>query len=246
MNGSLTEIIRSKYRQVTEQIAQAACSVGRRPSSVCLIVVTKGHPLEKVRAAIQAGIRQLGENYAEEGAEKIISLGRPDELEWHMIGHVQSRKAALVCEYYDCVQSVDSLKLARRLDRFSGEAGRKLPIMLECNVSGEASKYGFPVWREAHRADMVSIICEILALPNLALHGLMTIAPYFEEAESARPYFRRLHVLRDYLSEKCPGANLCELSMGMSDDFQVAIQEGATMVRIGTAIMGQRQEQVDL
>jgi len=240
MNTTISDTIRLNYAEVIDQIAQAACSVGRKPSSVSLVVVTKGHPLEKAQAAIEAGVRRLGENYAEEGKDKIISLGGAEKLEWHMIGHVQSRKASIVCEYFDCVQSVDSLKLASRLDRFAGEYGRKLPVMLECNVSGEASKFGFSAFLDAQWSEMTPVVDEIMTLSNLDLIGLMTIAPFFEQAEAARPYFRRLRLLRDYLIERCPASDLRELSMGMSGDYQVAIQEGATVVRIGTAIMGQR------
>jgi pyridoxal phosphate enzyme (YggS family) len=234
------EFIRDNLDQVTSEIQQAASSVEREPSSVRLVVVTKGHPINAVQEAIAAGVRILGENYAEEAIEKKIALHDESDLEWHMIGHVQSRKASLICEYFDYLHSLDSLKLAKRLDRYASEMGRKLPVLLECNVSGEESKFGFSAWREERWAELKTEISAILALAHLQVLGLMTMAPFFDEPEPARPYFHRLHRLRDYLKEEFPKYEWKELSMGMSGDFQVAIQEGATLVRIGTAIMGPR------
>jgi pyridoxal phosphate enzyme (YggS family) len=234
------ETIRVNFIKVVEQIEKAACSVGRETSSVRLEVVTKGHPVEAVRAAVEVGARLFGENYVEEAAEKIVAFRVQTELEWHMIGHVQSRKARAVCEHFQWVESLDSLKLALRLDRFAGELGHRLPVLLECNVSGEETKFGFPAWQAERWPELREAIQAILALTNLEVRGLMTMAPYFDQPEPARPYFRRLAALRDRLVAWFPEVHWDELSMGMSGDFPVAVEEGATLLRIGTAIMGPR------
>lgn len=232
--------IRDNLECVQERIFKAAQSVGRSGDSVTLVVVTKGHSLERIRAVVEAGARRLGENYVEEALDKIASLGSGFGVEWHMIGHIQSRKANPVCMYFDYVHSLDSVKLATRLDRFAGELGKRLPVLLECNVSGEQSKFGFPVWEESLWEAFLDQAAQIGALTHLDLRGLMTMAPYFEDPELARPYFQRLRRLREALVARAPGARCSELSMGMSGDFEVAIQEGATMVRIGQAILGAR------
>lgn len=240
MGSSGQADILANYYKVLEQIDAATASVGRDPQSVKLVVVTKGHPLESVRQALAAGIRVFGENYAEEGAAKKLACMDVAGVEWHMIGHVQSRKARLVCEHFDWLHSLDSLKLAKRLDRFAAELGRKIPLLLECNVSGEESKFGWPAWDETRWDALLPEIAQVVELTNLELRGLMTMAPFFEQSEPARPYFRRLVRLQAYLSQQLPRARWDELSMGMSGDFSVAIQEGATIVRIGTAVMGHR------
>lgn len=194
-----------------------------------------------VQAAVAAGVKELGENYVEEALPKMTSFGGEAGLTWHMIGHVQSRKARPVSENFDWVHSVDSLRLAERLDRFAGELGRKLPILLECNVSGEETKFGWTAWNELEWEDLAAELSPILEMVNLEVRGLMTMAPYFKQPEKARPYFKRLRALSDFLALKFPGSTWDELSMGMSGDYQVAIQEGATMVRIGTAILGERE-----
>ena len=157
-----------------------------------------------------------------------------------MIGHVQSRKADLIAEHYHWVHSLDSLKLAQRLDRCAAELGRTIPVLLECNTSGEQSKFGWPAWQEQRWPDLLPEVSQIVALPNLQVRGLMTMAPFLPEMEEARPYFRRLCQLQAFLASQLPQVAWDELSMGMSADFMVAIQEGATIVRVGTAIMGSR------
>ena len=232
--------ILANYRHVLQQIDLAAGSAGRDPQSVKLVVVTKGHPFQSVHQALQAGIRVFGENYAEEGVAKKLSCAGIAKVEWHMIGHVQSRKARLVCQHFDWLHSLDSLKLAMRLDRFASDLGRKIPLLLECNVSGEESKFGWPAWNEDRWEELIPEIAQVAGLANLELRGLMTMAPFFDEPESARPYFRRLRRLQEFLFHRLPQARWDELSMGMSGDFTTAIQEGATIVRVGTAIMGPR------
>jgi pyridoxal phosphate enzyme (YggS family) len=232
--------IELRYHQVLERIAKAARAVGRDPDQVRLIVVTKGQPLERVEAVVKAGARRLGENYAEEGVEKMQALSAWPEVEWHMIGHVQSRKARMVAQYYAWVHSLDSYKLAQRLDRFAGELGRILPVLMEFNVSGEQTKFGFSAWQEEQWGSLLDELSPIMLLSNIRICGLMTIAPYSTEPEAARPYFRRLRRLQGVLARRFPQVEWRELSMGMSADFEVAIEEGATMVRIGEAILGPR------
>ena len=227
---------------VQARIAAATEKAGRDLAEVSLVVVTKGHPAETIQVLFDLGIRAIGESYAEEGRAKQVALSGYSGLKWHMIGHVQSRKAELIAQHFDMLHSVDSLKLARRLNRFAGEAGRVLPILLECNVSGEASKYGWPAADPAFWPALFGEVEQGLTLSNLKLQGLMTIAPIVERPEQARPYFERARRLRDELANRFPQAELSQLSMGMSDDFEPAILEGATLVRIGTAILGPRPD----
>ena len=233
-------LIADNLHKVTEAIHAAADSVGRKANEIRLVAVTKGQPVEKVHLAIEAGIKNIGENYVEESIPKIESVGKGSSVEWHMIGHVQSRKARKVCENFDWVQSVDSLRLAKRLDRFAGELDVQIPVLLECNVSGEESKFGLAAWNELEWNELAGEIAPILDLGNLQVKGLMTMPPFFVDPNHARPYFIRLRKLGDYLSSQFPNHDWHELSMGMSADFEVAIQEGATIVRIGTAILGPR------
>jgi hypothetical protein len=223
-----------------ERIGLAARAAGRDPNGVRLVVVTKGHPIEAVEEVIAAGADLLGENYVDEGIEKRRACSSSVPVQWHMIGHVQSRKARQVCQYFDWLHSLDSLKLARRLDSFAGELGRKLPVLLECNVSGETTKFGWTAWQEETWLDLLPALAEVTAMPHLSVCGLMTMAPFLEAPEQARPYFRRLRRLQEFLASRLPQGGWAELSMGMSGDFEAAIQEGATLVRIGTAIMGPR------
>ncbi len=230
----------ARYHLVLDRIAHAARRGGRRPEAVQLVVVTKGHPLEAVRQVVEAGARHLGENYLEEALPKIEALGG-EPLTWHMIGHVQSRKARPVAEHFAWVHSVDRLKLARRLSAFAAESGRSLPVLLECNVSGEESKFGWPAWDERAWPALADELAPLLELPALDVRGLMTMAPFVDDPEEVRPVFRRLRSLRDFLARRFPRLPWEHLSMGMSGDFEVAIEEGATFVRVGTAIMGPRR-----
>jgi len=232
--------IQRNLEAVKMRIAAAAKLAGRDPAQIRLVVVTKGHPAETIKALFDLGISEFGESYIEEGRAKQVALVDLSGVKWHMIGHVQSRKAQAVAENYDLVHSIDSLKLARRLDRFAGDAGRKLPVLLECNVSGEATKAGWPVSQDNDRDLLFSEVEELLQLHNLQVNGLMSIAPVMEKPELARPYFEQTRELRDALAERFPQSEWKELSMGMSDDFESAVLEGSTMVRIGTSILGPR------
>ncbi len=257
------ETIQARYEHILGRIEHCARSAGRDPSSVRLVVVTKLQPVEVIQEVIVAGARYLGENYADEAISKMRILqaqtlvANPDivpetlahptpidlsGVQWHIIGHVQSRKARLVGEYFGYFHSLDSLKLAQRLNDVCLELKRVLPVLLEMNVSGEQSKFGFPAWDETHWNDLLPEIYPIAAYPSLRINGLMTMAPFFEQPEDTRPYFQRLRRLQEFLTRQIPQADWHELSMGMSGDYEVAIQEGATWVRIGQAILGPRPE----
>jgi PLP dependent protein len=237
MNAST---IRTNYLKVLEGIERAAGLAGRDPSDVKMVVVTKTHSIETVEAVLDAGARYLGENYVEEARTKIEWIGPRTGIEWHMIGHIQSRKTRLVNDYFQYVHSLDRLKTARGLSRAAEEQGKRLPVLLECNVSGEESKFGWPAWQEAAWSELIAPVKEILGLPNLDVRGLMTMAPYSSDPDQARPFFRRLRRLAAFFKERFPELEWEELSMGMTGDFETAIQEGATWVRIGTAILGER------
>jgi len=237
--------IRARYLQTLEQIENAARKSDRDPRDVRLVVVTKTQPLEVVQAAIEAGIKILGENYPEEGVMKIQSLAEQSGVEWHMIGHVQSRKARLVADHFALLHSLDSLKLAQRLDRFAAEQNRTLPVLLEFNVGGEESKSGWDVSNESALVKMLPDIQTVLDLPNLQVRGLMTMPPLGTEPEDSRRFFRSLKLLRDRLASLYPQADWHELSMGTSTDYPVAVEEGATLVRVGTAIVGARKYKSD-
>jgi pyridoxal phosphate enzyme (YggS family) len=257
-NLDLVGQIRSRHAAVLAVIAEAAHRGGRSPEAVRLVVVTKSQPLRVVEAAIDAGVRRLGENYAEEAVSKINAIqtrtmgspvpsriGRatgemPAGVEWHMIGHIQSRKAKLVAEYFDLIHSLDSVKLAQRLDRLAAELGRELQVLLELNVGGEAAKHGWGASDQGAWPQLLEDMQAIAGLSNIKIRGLMTMPPLAENPEDARVFFRRLRDLRDFLNARTAGAEWSELSMGTSADFAVAVEEGATLVRVGEAIVGPR------
>jgi pyridoxal phosphate enzyme (YggS family) len=226
---------------VQERIAAAAQRAGRDASAITLVAVTKTQPPEIIQAAYDLGQRHFGENRVEEAQAKVGSL--PGDCTWHMIGHIQSRKAKLVPPLFQFVHSVESVKLARRLDGACAKRAERtepLPVLLECNVSGEASKYGFAAdrWAEdpVQRDALWAAVSEIVALPQLSVQGLMTMAPILDDQEQARPVFASLRHLRDELAQVFPKADWRHLSMGMTDDFEVAIEESATLIRVGRAI----------
>ncbi len=236
---SLSDSIRERYLQTLERIAAAERRAGRAPGSARLVVVTKSQPVETVRAALEAGVKILGENYPEEAVEKIAAINAAD-VEWHMIGHVQSRKADLIPTNFALLHSLDSLKLATRLDRFAAQAGRVLPVLLEFNVGEEASKFGWSASDETRWPALFPELDMVLKLAYLKVRGLMTMPPLFENPERTRPYFQKLRRLREFLAQNFPAADWSELSMGASADFEAAVEEGATLVRVGTAIVGPR------
>jgi hypothetical protein len=232
------DLLRDNLAHVQHRIATAAARGGRDVSAITLVAVSKTHPVEALLAAYELGVRHFGENRVEEAATKLPAFRQANNdptVVFHMIGHVQSRKADTVATLFDRVHSVDSVKLAQRLARFTA---KPLPILLEVNVSGEESKYGFGGGR---RDELFSAVEVIAQLPNLHLGGLMTMAPLVDDPEQARPVFQALRDLRDELEARYSPLKLPQLSMGMTDDFEVAIEEGATLVRIGRAIFGERE-----
>jgi PLP dependent protein len=243
--SDLVSSIRENYQFALEQIANAARKSGRAPEGVRLVVVTKSQPVEVVQAAIDAGVRILGENYPEEGVTKIQSLAGQSGVEWHMIGHVQSRKARLVADHFALLHSLDGLKLAQRLDRFAAEGNHVLPALLEFNVGGEESKSGWDASDESKWQGLLSDVSSILDLANLRVEGLMTMPPLGTDPEDSRQFFLRLRRLRDHLASQFPRKDWHELSMGTSADYTVAVEEGATLVRVGTAIVGARRYKSD-
>lgn len=217
--------LRRNLDVVRERVERAAARAGRRAEDVLLIGVSKTVTAERIRLGVEAGLTALGENRVQEAREKIKILGRP--VPWHLIGHLQTNKVRDALELFDLIHSLDRLELAREIDRRAGDPGRLVNAMLEVNVAAEPSKGGFP-------PDAVEPALEALAgLPHLRVRGLMAIPPMVEKAEDARPWFQALRGLAER-------HGLRELSMGMSADFEVAIEEGATMVRVGTAIFGAR------
>jgi PLP dependent protein len=241
----LVASIRENYQHTLDQIASAAHKSDRDPKEIRLVVVTKSQPVEVVRAAMEAGVRVFGENYPEEGVMKIQSLAGQTGVEWHMIGHVQSRKARIVSDHFALLHSLDSLKLARRLDRFAAERDHVLPVLLEFNVGGEESKAGWDASEPYRWAGLLPEISSLLELPNLRVHGLMTMPPLGTEPEDSRRFFLHLRALRDHLASQFPQVEWRELSMGTSADYMVAVEEGATLVRVGTAIVGVRKSKSD-
>jgi pyridoxal phosphate enzyme (YggS family) len=227
--------IQERLQVVREQLEESCRKVGRSPSEVQLVVVTKGRSEGEVREAYAAGARRFGENRAGEALSKMAALADLSPISWEMVGHVQSRKAKDVAAAFDCVHSVDRMKLARRLSEFAGVAQRKLPILLECNVSGEATKAGWDMAEERAWPERCAALLQVADLPHLEVLGLMTMAPWNSDAERARPVFRRLARLAAYLESRLPGC-WSELSMGMTDDYGVAIEEGSTIIRVGRAI----------
>jgi PLP dependent protein len=216
---------------IKSRIAGACNRAGRGPESVTLLAVTKSHPPEVVAAAAKLGLIVFGENKVQEAKAKIPLC--PGNLRWHMIGHLQSNKCRDAVELFKMIQSVDSLPLAREINKRAEQAARTMPVLLEVNVAGEASKFGY------RPEQLLAELKELNALPRIEIHGLMTVPPYVTEPEKARPHFRRLRELKAQ-AEAVLGAPLPHLSMGMSGDFEIAIEEGATMVRIGTDLFGPR------
>jgi pyridoxal phosphate enzyme (YggS family) len=229
------EHMAANIAHVRSIIAESALRVGQEPGEITLVAVSKTMPVELVQMAYNLGVTDFGENRVQEALPKIAAF-HPQGLRWHMIGHLQSNKASKVVSPFYSVQSVDSLHLAQTLNRHAGEQGKRLAVLLQVNVSGEASKEGLSP------AEALDVAGQVLALPHIQVEGLMTIAPLVEDAEQVRPVFRELRLLRDQLRIEQPSSSWQHLSMGMTDDYVVAIEEGATIVRIGRAIFGEREK----
>ena len=219
--------------QVRERIAKAAIRSGRSPESVKIVGVTKTVNIDRVEEAVSAGLHVLGENYVQEARSKIELLG--DQASWHFIGRLQSNKAKYAVKLFDLIETVDSLKLAVELNRRAQPLARTVPILIQVNLAGEATKGG------VNPEDCLPLIRQIAELEYLRVIGLMTMPPFFNDPERARPYFRHLKTLnQDIAAADLAGVEMTEISMGMSGDFEVAVEEGATLVRVGTAIFGER------
>jgi pyridoxal phosphate enzyme (YggS family) len=233
--AQVLEELQQRLQRVQSGIAEAAIRAGRVPKDITLIAVSKTHAVEIIREAIGAGVTDLGENRVQEADEKVNALGR-GSLRWHLIGHLQSNKARRAVELFDVIHSVDSAGLVQRLDRVCGEIRREeLPVLIQIDLGKESTKSGIA------ESELPEIVDAIKQSRIVRLQGLMTLPPYFDDAEQARPFFRRLRELRDELSARGAfGDGGGELSMGMTHDYEVAIEEGATMVRVGTAIFGRR------
>ena len=223
--------IAENLARVREQIARAAAKAGSVADGIALVAITKTHPAEKVREAIEAGQTLFGESRVQEARAKIPEL--PSNLRWHFVGHLQKNKIRHALPLFEMIHSVDSLGLAQEINRIAEEEGMHPRVLLEVNVAGEGSKFGFSP--DKLRDQMEAL----LALPRLSIEGLMTIPPLAEEAEASRKYFVRLRALRDRLQTDFR-VDLAQLSMGMTQDFPIAVEEGATLVRVGTAIFGER------
>ena len=236
MRKSVTSI-HQNIDAVREHISAAARRCNRNPDQVLLMAVTKTISTERIREAYEAGIRSFGENRVQEFAAKAEALRDLRDAEWHMIGHLQSNKAGKACELFSAVDAVESLRLAEKLNAAVVQLGKKLRILIEVNVGGEAAKSGV----SPNGADLEELLNAAPKLLHLDFRGLMTIPPFTEDPQQARPYFRRLRELRDQTAARqLPGVRMDVLSMGMSHDFEIAIEEGSTCVRVGTAIFGER------
>ncbi len=234
MKETETRLLKQRLEQVRERIRSAAVACGRSPEEVRLVAVSKTKSAETVARGIAAGITDLGENYIQEAEKKIGTLSDED-VSWHFIGHLQSNKAKLAVRLFDLIHTVDSGKLARELNKQAAAQGFVQKILIQVNIAGEAAKSGVSV------EDTVGLITAVSTLKNLSIRGLMTMPPWFDDPEKARPYFSALRRLaRDVDSRRIPEVRMTELSMGMSGDFETAVEEGATLVRIGTAIFGER------
>jgi PLP dependent protein len=224
----------ANYRAIVERIAVAAAKVGRDAREVRLLAASKSQPVDSIRAALAAGVALVGENYVQEAEEKKIQLAEA-KVEWHMIGHLQRNKAKLAMELFDVVESLDNFALAQELDKAAAKRSKIVRALIEVNLAGEESKTGIA------KGEVAGLLEKISGLAHVRVQGLMTVPPFRENPEEVRLYFRELRELRDSLNSlHLPNVRLNELSMGMTHDFIVAIEEGATIVRVGTALFGPR------
>jgi len=226
--------LKDRIAQIQDRIAAVAENCGRSPGDVKLVAVSKTKPVASVQQALDAGLVLFGENYIQEAREKVNALAA-SPAQWHFIGHLQSNKAKYAVRLFDLIHSVDSEKLARELNKQAAKIGKIQPVLLQVNIARETSKSG------TSEEEAVDLVTRISTLESLSLRGLMTMPPFFDNPQKARPYFRQLRELREHIRGlSIPGIAMDELSMGMTGDFEAAIEEGATLVRIGTALFGGR------
>jgi pyridoxal phosphate enzyme (YggS family) len=228
------EGIAKRIKAVRERIAAASARAGRDPAGVTLVAVSKAFPPGMVRAAAAAGVTDIGENRVQEAIPKIATVGRG--VRWHLVGHLQTNKAKPAVQHFDWIQTLDSLRLAEALQKAAEGAGREtVPVLVEVNLGEETSKAGLP------EADLLPFLRGLATVPRVRVEGLMALPPFLEDPEAVRPYFARLRALAEKArAEDLPHVRMAHLSMGMSHDLEVAVEEGATMVRVGTAIFGPR------
>jgi pyridoxal phosphate enzyme (YggS family) len=227
--------VAANYRTILSRMRDTALNCGRDPTEIKLLAAAKAQSANAIRAAIAAGVTLVGENYVQEAVEKKRQIS--SAVEWHMIGHLQRNKAKTAVDLFDVIESVDNLALARELEKEGAQRDKIIRAFVEVNLAGEESKTGTP------KNQLQSLLEAVAEMSHLGVEGLMTVPPYRENREEVRPYFRALRELRDELNQLClPNVNLKELSMGMSHDYTVAIEEGATIVRVGTALFGPRSK----
>jgi len=230
--------ITENIARVREQIYAAARRAHRNPEEIDLMAVTKGVAVDRIRESFQCGVRLFGENRVQEFQTKREALGGMDAAEWHMIGHLQTNKATRAVELFDAIDSVDSVRLAEKIDFAAEQLGKKIPILIEINVGGEPAKSGIALGS----GELDNILSAAQGLRSIEICGLMAVPPYSDDPEQSRPYFRQMKQLFDNVSlQRSPGVRMKTLSIGMSHDFEIAVEEGSTCVRIGTAIFGERQ-----
>ena len=226
--------VAANYRAIVERVKQAAVSTGRDPREIKILAAAKAQDIKSIEAAIVAGVLLIGENYVQEASLK--RKGLPTSVEWHLIGHLQRNKAKAAVEIFDVIESLDNAELARELDKEGRKRNARVRAFIEINVGGEETKSGIA------KAKVADLLRTIGQLDHLSIEGLMTVPPFREKCEETRPYFREMRQLRDELhSLKLPNVDLRELSMGMTHDYVIAVEEGATIVRIGTALFGPRR-----
>lgn len=240
MENIFVSEIMDNWLAVQEKITAAAERSKRNIQDITVVAVSKLQPVSKIEAAIQCGITDFGENYPEQAVEKIHHFAGNTQIRWHMIGHLQSRKAPIVASDFSMFHSLDRLSIAARLENQLEAVNRILPVLLEVNISSEVSKSGWDM-RTMSFESWLGEVNQITKLPRLRIQGLMTMPPFDTQPEQSRVYFHQLSELRDRLKNEFPGLELKHLSMGTSQDYEVAVEEGATLVRIGTAILGHRQ-----
>jgi pyridoxal phosphate enzyme (YggS family) len=237
-------MIKKNLEVVRNNIERTAIRSGRDPSSIRLIVVSKSQSPGLITEAINAGVKNFGENYPEETLKKILVLEKNQiDIHWHMIGHLQSRKTQIICDHFHYIHSIDSIHIADKLDKLLEKSNKNLDGLIELNVSGESTKYGFPAWDSESLDNLIPNLELISKFKRFRIKGLMTMPPLFDDPEKCRPYFKRLLDVQIQIKNALPDLDLKELSMGTSIDYSVAIEEGATILRIGQAIFGPRISQ---
>jgi len=239
---NLREEIQIRLTEIKKNIARACEASGRHPNEVQILAISKRQPIEVIQAAHNVGILSFGESYVQEAIDKMKVLDGVSDLHWEMVGHVQSRKARQVAESFDRIHSLDSLNLAERLNRFRPLELKPLEVYLEVNLANEESKSGFRAENQQDWQDLLPVVETIGQLPGLKLIGLMAMPPLFDDPQHSRPYFHSLKRLKVFLNEQFPNLNMTGLSAGTSGDYEVAIEEGATVIRIGEALLGPRNK----